>query len=286
MRIMLLIAALAMPAVSWFSQQGWFGPSNGAISDRYPTLLVAAGYAFAMWGLIFVLDVVFGIWQTRGRQHGDPTIARVRLPAAAGFLLTAVWMPIFSQQVFWLALLVIWSSLACLLYCAVVLARDRSPLPGQIAWAWLPLSLHAGWLSLAALLNTAQVIVAYRWLNPTQMLPWSLALFAVAAALLLYFNLRMRGNIAYMLIALWGLIAVYLKQSQSLLPGATAASWVAAVIGVVLAGQTLWLRMHRERRSAARLASDRLASPAGAARDRSPAVRDPATNIASRARRG
>jgi hypothetical protein len=247
MRFLLLLCALAMPVVSWFSQKGMFGPDNGAISDRYPTLLVAAGYAFAVWGLIFLLDVVFGIWQARPRQHANATLARIRPAAAAGFALTAAWMPIFSQQLFWLALLVIWSSLACLLYCAIVLSRDPSPRPGQDGWAWLPLSLHAGWLSLAAFLNTAQVIVAYRLLPSDRMLPWSLALFAAASALLLVANARMRGNVAYALVALWGLAAVYATQSQVALPGATTAAWVAAAMAALLAVQTLWLRMRGAR---------------------------------------
>lgn len=245
MRILLLLSALAMPIVAWFSQNGSFGPDNGAISDRYPTLLVAAGYAFAVWGLIFLLDVVFGIWQTRGRQADGATIARIRPAATAGFLLTALWMPIFSLQVYWLALIVIWSSLACLLYCAAILSRDDAPFPGQTVWAWLPLSLHAGWLSLAALLNTAQVIVAYRLLPVDEMLSWSLVLFAAAACLLLVANMRMRGNVAYALVALWGLVAVYQKQSQADLPGAQTAAWVALAIAVVLVVQTLWLRVHR-----------------------------------------
>ncbi len=247
MRFLLLLCALAMPAVAWFSQKGAFGPDNGAISDRYPTLLVAAGYAFAVWGLIFLLDLVFGVWQARPRQHANATLARIRPAAAAGFVLTAAWMPIFSQQLYWLALLVIWSGLACVLYCAIVLSRDASPRSGQDSWAWLPLSLHAGWLSIAAFLNTAQVIVAYRLLSTDRMLPWSLALFAAASALLLIANARMRGNIAYVLVALWGLAAVYAKQSQAALPGATTAAWVAVAMALALAAQTLWLRMRSDR---------------------------------------
>lgn len=36
MRWLVLLLSLAMPAVSWLSQQGVFGPTNGALSDRYP----------------------------------------------------------------------------------------------------------------------------------------------------------------------------------------------------------------------------------------------------------
>ena len=119
MRLLVLLMALAMPVVSWFAQKAAFGPTNGAISDRYPTLVVAAGYAFAIWGLIFLLDVVFGLWQFSPKRKADGVLARIRLPAALGFAFTALWMPVFSQEIYWLALLIIWSALACLLWCAL-----------------------------------------------------------------------------------------------------------------------------------------------------------------------
>lgn len=251
MRFLVLLLSLAMPLVAWFSQQGAFGPSNGATSDRYPTLVVAAGYAFAIWGPIFLLDVLFGFWQLSSRRTGS-VVARIRLPAALGFSLTALWMPVFSNQLFWLALLIIWSSLACLLVCAVRLSTDSRPQPGQRWLAWLPLSVHAGWLSLAAILNTAQVIVAYRLLPTDHMLGWSTVLLVVATILLLALNQRMRGNLAYAAAAAWALAAVYVKQSASELAGADTAAWLAVAIAVLLATQTLWLRL-RAQQSLARV---------------------------------
>jgi hypothetical protein len=245
MRYLLLLLSLAMPLVAWFSQRSAFGPDNGVISDRYPTLVVAAGYAFAIWGLIFLLDVAFGFWQASSKRRPDGAVARIRLPAALGFALTALWMPVFSQQIFWLALLIIWGSLICLLVCALRLSRDAQPEPGQRWLAWLPLSLHAGWLSLAAFLNTAQVIVAYRWLPTDEMLGWSAVLFLAAAAMLLWLNQRMRGNWVYAAAAVWALAAVYAKQSASALPGADTAAWIAVGIAVALVAQTLWLISRR-----------------------------------------
>lgn len=242
MRFLVLMMSLAMPVVAWFSQQGAFGLTNGAISDRYPTLVVAAGYAFSIWGLIFLLDVLFGFWQSSPKRAGAG-VAGIRLPAALGFTLTALWMPVFSNQLFWLALLIIWGAMACLVLCALRLSRDPRPEPGQHWFALLPLSLHAGWLSLAAILNTAQVIVAYELLPTGNMLAWSLALLFIAAAMLLALNQRMRGNLAYVAAALWALAAVYMKQSASGLPGAGTAAWVALGIAAILAIQTLWLHL-------------------------------------------
>ncbi|ALN84054.1 hypothetical protein LC55x_0756 [Lysobacter capsici] len=247
-RLPVVFAAVLMPVVAWCSQRGYFGPDNGAISDRYPTLLVAAGYAFAIWGVIFLLDLAFALWQLRSRLREDDTMQRLRPAVAAGFTLTALWMPIFSQQWFWLALAVIWLALACMAWSAVLLSRDPTPAPGQALWAKFAISLHAGWLSLAAFLNTAQVVVAYRLLPVDDMLGWSLVLFAAAALLVLLLNGRMRGNLGYAAAALWGLIGVYLKQSESALNGAHTAAWCAAAIAALVLVQTLWLRLHPRHR--------------------------------------
>lgn len=248
MRILVILFALAMPVVAWLSNSGRFGPDNGTVSDQYPTLLVAAGYAFAIWGLIFLLDLIYAFWQSRRQLRDDPTLTKVAPWAAAGFALTTIWMPLFSigmahPAVFWLCLVVIFGALFCLLRCARILSLDDTPQHGQWLWAWTPLSLHAGWLSLAAFLNLAQVIVAFKLLPADDMTVWSLVLLLIAAALLLWMNQRMRGNIDYTLAALWGLIAVYIKQSASTLTGADTLAWAALAIAIVMAGQTLWLRL-------------------------------------------
>ena len=250
MRLFVLLTALAMPVVAWLSNTGAFGPDNGTISDRYPTLLVAAGYAFSIWGVIFLLDVVYAAWQATGQRRRDVILGRVAPWAAAGFLLTTIWMPLFSQQLFRACLLVIFGALACLLRCAMLLSREAAPMKGPRRWAWLSLSLHAGWLSLAAFLNLAQVLVAYDLAPADRQLPWSLALFALAAAMLLVLNQRMRGNVAYAAAALWGLAAVYVKQSGHALAGADTAAWTALAIAVLLVVQTALLRWRGARAAA------------------------------------
>lgn len=237
MKYLVALLAWAMPVVAWLSNTGVFGPTNGAISDRYPTLIVAAGYAFAIWGPIFVLDVIYGTRQCFERQ-AIPSLRRIRPLTAAGFALTSLWMIVFSLQWFWLALAIIWASLACLLGAAWQVSRtarhDRGPW-----WQWLPLSLHAGWLSLAVFLNVAQVIVAFGLLPTGNMLPWTLVLFALCAALVLTAIARMSGNPWYALAALWGLVGVYVKQHDSSLAGAHAAAWVALALAVVVAALAL-----------------------------------------------
>ena len=240
MKYLVAVLAWAMPVVAWLSNAGLFGPTNGEISDRYPTLIVAAGYAFAIWGPIFALDALFGTWQAFDRAH-DRRLVRIRPWTALGFAMTSLWMMVFSLQWFGLALAIIWASLASLLFSAAQVSATAAHARSRW-WQWVPLSLHAGWVSLAAFLNVAQVIVAYRLLPTAHMLPWTLVLFALAAALLLASVLRMRGNPWYALAAAWGLAAVYAKQHGSALDGAGVAAWTALGLAIVIMLVALYAR--------------------------------------------
>lgn len=250
MKFFVLIAALLMPGFSWLSQRQAFGPDNATLSDRYPTLLVAAGYAFAIWGLIFALDLVFALWQVKSQRAERGPVAAIRKWAALGFALTAAWMVVFAMQLFWLALLVIWGALAALVMANLKLARADSTLTAADFWlAVLPLSLHAGWLSLAVFLNTAQVVVAYELLSGTNQLPWSLFLWAGAGGLLLWVNARLRrGGVPYVLAAVWGLVGAFVEQSRSVLAGSDVSAWVAGFLALVLLLQTLFLNRQASRR--------------------------------------
>ncbi|MDN3922839.1 hypothetical protein [Roseateles violae] len=247
MKLLLLLAALAMPLIALLSEQGQFGPDAGVLSARYPTLLLAAGYAFAIWSLIFALDLAFAVWQALRRGPLAPALRRARPLALAGFVLTTAWMLVFSQRLFWLALLIIWSALACLLGAAQLMARMTDP-NGELWLGLLPLGLHAGWLSLAAILNTAQVVVAYQLLPTGDMLPWSLMLWAIAALLLLGANARLQGHPAYAFAVLWGLVGVVIEQSGSSLPGARTSAGVALSLAALLLGQTLYLQWRAHQR--------------------------------------
>lgn len=249
MRLLVLLFALSMPLVAWMSQRGVFGPTQGEISDRYPTLLVAAGWAFSIWGLIFLLDVVYALWQLTGDRRRDIRLTRIAPYAAGGFALTTIWMPLFSMGLFWACLVVIFAALACVARAAWILSRYEGPRRVSHLWGTIPLSLHAGWLSLAAFLNLAQVIVAHRLLPTDDMLGWSLALLAATAVVLFVLNHGMRGNVAYAAAAIWGLVAVHVKQSGWTLEGADVVAWSALALAVLLGVQTAWLvRRHAHRR--------------------------------------
>lgn len=243
MRLLVLLLSLCTPVVAWLDQRGMFGPTNGEVSDRFPTLLVAAGYAFAIWGVIFVLDVLHGVAQATGRRRVLPALSRAAPWTALGFGATAAWMPLFSAGQYAVCVVVIaLATLGMVRASMIVLADPTSPTLAR--WA---LPLHAGWLSLATFLNVAQAIVAYRLLPTDRMLPWSLVLLALATALALVVNRRLRSWV-YAAALVWGLAATYAKQSHATLPGADVAAVAALVAAGLIVVQRLLPGKRRHRR--------------------------------------
>ena len=241
----LVLAAAAMPVLAWLTQSGRLGGDVGAESSRFPTLLVPASYAFGIWGLIFLLDLLYAGWQARTGRARDPLLARIRPWAAAGFALTASWVPLFTHQLYTAAVVVIWAALAGVLTAAVWCARAETADPVKWPVARVALALHAGWLSLAAFVNTAQFALAMGWTSESAQWHASAVLWVAAAGLLLAAQRALCPSpsslVAYSGAVLWGLVGVVIEQQVGALPGARASASVATALILVLCLHGLWL---------------------------------------------
>lgn len=239
MRLLVLLAAIAMPVVAWFSNQGVFGPDQAEISSRYPLLVQPAGYAFSIWSLIFLLDIVYALRQATGARRRDRLLGRIAPAIALGFACTTLWMPVYSQEWLWLCVLLIFVALGTLLWAAWVAHRGGADL-----WTRTALGLHAGWLSVAAVLNLGQALLGEGMLPTEGQLGWSFGLLAVVAILVFAANHTLRGAFSYAAAAAWGFVGVTVALANS---GREAvAGWVSLALAVALLAHTAWLR-HRRR---------------------------------------
>src|SRR5829696_4204210 len=64
MRSFLVLAAtIGVIVFNWLAATGRLGSDTAAISAKYPTLVTPAGYAFSIWGLIYVGLLAFSVYQ-------------------------------------------------------------------------------------------------------------------------------------------------------------------------------------------------------------------------------
>ncbi len=184
-----------------------FGRDTGEISALFPNLFVPAGFTFSIWGIIYLLLLVFTIAQLRGffgKNNTAPAYVGAMGPwyfisGLANGLWIVVWhalQPLLSLAVM---LLLLWS----LIRIYQALSQENK------FTVRLPISVYLGWISVATIANATAVLVHYHWsgfgLRPEV---WTVIMIAVAVGAGRAF-LREYADIPYALVIIWALYGIF-----------------------------------------------------------------------------
>lgn len=250
-----VVLALWQIAAAALSQTGILpGDDVGTISNRYDSWIDPAGYAFSLWGLIYVASLVFAAYQASLARRDDTVLAAVRAPTALAFLLSGLWIIAFQQEWFLAAHAVLVALTAALAVAYARLARTGRPRSRGERWAvFAPLGLYLGWATVATVAGTATTLLAVGvetlWL-PTEL--WAMLVVAVAGLLAVSITLGGPPEPGFPLAVAWALAAIAVEQGLVRADLATTPDrlGVAAVAGLaaiaVLVGLVVRdLRWHR-----------------------------------------
>ena len=254
-RVANVVFAVAQVVLSGLAGAGLLGGrTTGEIADDYPTPIAPAGYAFAVWGLIFLSCLAYAAYQASPNRREDPLLRRVGPWTASAFAGNALWLLAFHAEHFLLAgTLILWILLS-LAGAFVGVLR----LGGRLTEAerWLveaPLGVFFGWITAASAVNAAQVLVAYedaRGVFGLAEVRWSVALLLLGG---LFASLitAMSGSAAYALAVVWALAAIAAEQfGDSAAVASTAGALVVLILALLVATRTV--RRRKERRAAKR----------------------------------
>ncbi len=197
----------------------------GDVARENEPLLAASGWTFAIWGLIFLSQLAYSIFQMQPAQKTLPVLRRIGWLTAANAALSGLWTLAFTQRAFTVAWVLMLGLLGTLIAVEAQLKDDARR--GSRLWLIrLPYAVNLGWISVATLLNTMQWLA---WQGVTVNAWWSsgvLALVAIAAGLVVVW----RKNPAFGAVLAWGFFGIAHYRIDS----AAGLSTVAMVGGAVL----------------------------------------------------
>ena len=219
-------AALSQILGGWLPAGAGVGQTVARRSAVVTTPVTPAGYAFAIWGVIFAAALVFAVFQLRPPRQD--AVGRVRIPFALACAANAAWeVYVQFRAIDVVSVAIIAGGLAAALVAlarAGPLAERRWTTPGVIVFA--ATGLMAGWLSVAAFANVAAVLAGEGFGSG----PWMPAvLIAAASVLAAIVAWRSPGRIWVALAAGWGLAAVVVRNLAE--GGSGVAVW-AALAGI------------------------------------------------------
>lgn len=243
-RLIVLAAAVFAVVVPLIQNLAGLGLTQAEFAADGDTTLKVAGYAFSIWGLIYLGLMAYAIRQALPQTGESLLISRMGWPSAVALFGIGFWIIVAALNLKVASVGVIFASLLALLIPLLLSAGtirglsrgDRDRL--LVAW---PLAALAGWLTVAAPLNLITTATALDAL-PAALSPTGWALLAVAVVLLVGLGVTWRLRLlAYPLPIAWGLIGAFAAE-QERNPTLGFAALAAAVI-LILAGVLLTFRL-------------------------------------------
>ena len=196
--IFTLVVALAFAAGPFlFPEFGGFAPDRFPIPQEDPPIQ-PAGYAFAIWGVIYlwlVVSAIFGLW----RRADDPDWARMRPALILSMALGVVWLPVANENPL-LAMVMIWA-----MWATALSALFRAPQSDRSMALW-PVGLYTGWLSAASAVATGFVLGGYGLLGEEAA---ALLMVGFAVALSASIQLKLRRAPTFAIAVAWALVAIF-----------------------------------------------------------------------------
>ncbi len=77
------------------------------ITDKYRSLFVPAGYAFSIWGIIYIAILAYCVYQLLPSQKDKPFYDRINPPLMISMFLGMVWGIVFRESMITLSMFVI-----------------------------------------------------------------------------------------------------------------------------------------------------------------------------------
>lgn len=209
---LVVVATVATLVFNWMAATGVLGGvATNVVSDNFPTRITPAGYAFAIWSLIYLGMIAFSAFQALPRNA--VLFAPIRTLYIVSCVLNCAWLYFWHQQA-----LVVCLALIVLLLVVLLAINQRLAKPVSVGENWLakvPFGIYAGWVTAATLVNLMIVLVYLK--QPVAETVWfGSVLIFVAAACGIAVRIAL-SSYFYPLAIAWALTAIAVKQSGTTL---------------------------------------------------------------------
>lgn len=204
MAFLVLLAAIAFALSPVFTE-----PFTGYDPSQLPRPvdnppIQPAGYAFAIWGVIYLWLIVgagFGVF----KRATAPEWQAMRPALLLSMVIGASWIPVA------LAAPVTATVLIIAMLVTALIALYRAP-KSDAALAAAPIALYAGWLSAASIVASATVIAAYTGLDTSIISIAGLILVGAVAGLVIRTTAH---PLPYAAAVLWALVGVVVANAAT-----------------------------------------------------------------------
>lgn len=218
----------------WSNTGGINGKTVGELSSEYFNLFTPAGYAFSIWGVIFIGLIVLGVSQVKlafsnaGHSESILQIGPWLIIANVG---NAAWLWFWLNEQTGISVIVMLVILFSLIQIILRLNMERWDAPLKvIATVWWPICAYSGWIAVATIANIAAYLSKIEWEVFFSAEQWTVIMISIAGLLNL-FMIYTRNMREFALVGVWAITAIAVRHWNEIpLLQWTSVSWVVILL--------------------------------------------------------
>lgn len=212
------IALISTIFVNYLSNTGAFnGNTMKTVSDSYFNLFTPAGYAFSIWGLIYLGLFSFAIYTGRSlftKQEPHPALAKIGwwflISCLGNSLWVTAWLYNYTLLSVGLMVIILISLLKIITSLRISLTKENIK---DYLFIAVPFTLYVGWISVAIIANIAAYLTKIQWDGfGINSVTWTIILIVITGVVNIYMVTR-RNMRAFGAVGIWALLAIAANQS-------------------------------------------------------------------------
>jgi translocator protein len=206
------------------------GISTQQIATKYPIYFLPANFTFGIWGIIYLALGAYATYQALPSQRSTERQRAVGWLVVLTGLFNSLWLVSFQNTLFGASMLAMLLLLATLvgIYLRLGIGNKREPRSERLLLT-LPFSLYLGWITVATIANASYVLFDAKWDGfGIAGSAWAVIMLIIAGAISLLI-LVTRQDTAFVLVVVWALAGIWIRQS-----GTPPVALTAALASVVL----------------------------------------------------
>ena len=188
------------------------GNTQQVLSAKYFTLFIPDGFAFSIWGIIYVLLGIFVIkvcydfyWKN---ENLISTYKKIFPLFLINMILNMLWLVVWHYEYVNLSLLIMVGLLISLI--GIYRIGLKEPYKMKVAF-----SVYLGWICVATIVNFS-VVIAYNWVNqPADYIWTTVIMMGVGLALIMFVLIKFK-DAAWVLATGWGILFIGIKHNDIL----------------------------------------------------------------------
>ena len=193
------------------------GKNTGELSDNIPNLFVPTGLTFAIWGVIYILIIIFAIYLGRDLLKKENItnhfVEKVSFFFIVASLANILWIFLWHYEQVLLSLLAMILLFVSLLaiYIRLNIGIEKVSIKDKL-FVHVPISVYIGWITVATIANVTAVLVTIGWdgFGISEDI-WTILVIIVATIITILVLIK-RKDYAYSGVIIWALLGIYLKR--------------------------------------------------------------------------